>query len=194
MIFYRRIPTRRYSDYRLYRSILREVYRYRCAYCLRHEYFLGGEAGCCIDHHRPTGGLHARPELQNDYSNLYWCCWECNENKANTWPDPEDYIQGSRFIDPCETEDDHDKHLHVHADGTIIPLTNAGRYTCQILKLWRRHLVFYRAELYRRHVEVEEISSLLSEKKLRPELREPLEAHLRTLLIMLEPPVFDRPR
>ena len=52
MIF-RRQPVRLYRDYTEYRPFLRQDFHYRCAYCLTHEYFVGGEAGCTIDHHRP---------------------------------------------------------------------------------------------------------------------------------------------
>jgi hypothetical protein len=147
MIFTRSIPNRLYSDYTQNRLMLRQDFRFRCAYCLRHEFFLGGEAGCCIEHHRPVRGPYARPDLIADYNNLYWCCRECNENKGDTWPTPEAYDQGWRFLDPCNAEDDHDLHLRVLGDGTLEPLTNTGRYTSNVLKLWREHLNYFRAEI-----------------------------------------------
>ncbi len=54
----------------------------RKVFSLTHEYFLGGEAGCCIDHHRPVHGPFARLNLFTDYNNLYWCCRGCNENRG----------------------------------------------------------------------------------------------------------------
>ena len=110
MVFTRRVITRTYADYTRYRPALRQDFLYRCAYCLRHEYFLGGEAGCVIDHHRPKGGLYARPDLLTVYQNLYWCCHECNGNKGDTWPAPEQYTAGQRFLDPCKPEYDHNLH------------------------------------------------------------------------------------
>jgi hypothetical protein len=71
MIFERRIPPRRYADYTSYRPLLRQDFKFRCAYCLRHEFFLGGEPGCCIDHHRPVDGPHGRPDLIVEYETLY---------------------------------------------------------------------------------------------------------------------------
>lgn len=71
MVFTRSIPDRVYADYAQYRPLLRLDFRYRCAYCLLHEFYLGGEAGCEIDHHRPQNGPSARPDLINVYENLY---------------------------------------------------------------------------------------------------------------------------
>jgi len=119
MIF-RRQPVRLYRDYTEYRPFLGQDFHYRCAYCLTHEYFLGGEAGCAIDHHRPLRGPCARPDLLAVYTNLYWCCRECNENKGEAWPSSEEYSRGYRFLDPCQLEDDHDLHWHVLPDGSLV--------------------------------------------------------------------------
>ena len=133
MIFTRSLPPKTYRDYNAYRPFLRLDFRFRCAYCLRHEFFLGGEAGCCIDHHRPLRGPYARPDLATDYTNLYWCCRECNENKADTWPSPEEAARGWRLLDPCQPEDDHDLHLRVLTDGSLEALTpiEIGRASCR---------------------------------------------------------------
>jgi len=71
MIFQRSVPAYPYKDYHDYRPLLRRDFHCLCAYCLMHEYFLGGEAGCCIDHHHPVQGPYARPDLIAEYSNLY---------------------------------------------------------------------------------------------------------------------------
>ena len=194
MLFQRSIPARTYRDYTEYRALLRQDFRYRCAYCLTHEYFLGGEAGCCIDHHHPINGPHARPDLIADYSNLYWCCRECNENKSDIWPSPQEMEQGIRFLDPCLPEDDHDLHWHVLPDGVLTPLTQAGEYTIEHLKLWRPQLQHLRAQIYRCQEEIILIQNLLNRKNLSSERRIFLEHRLSETQLWLEPPVFDRPR
>jgi len=194
MIFYRSIPPAVYSDYRLYRPLLRHDFQFRCAYCLRHEYFLGGEAGCAIDHHQPMSGDYARPELIAEYTNLYWCCRECNENKGSSWPTPDEHALGYRFLDPCQPNDDHDRHLDVQPDGTLKVLTNAGQYTSDTLRLWRAQLTHYRAEMLRCQIEIQEIRTRLADKNLPLARREGLDALLVQLSKWLEPPVFDRPR
>jgi len=140
MIFERSNPPERYGDYRSYRPLLRHDFKYRCAYCRCHEYFLGGEAGCSIDHHRPVSSPYGRPDLIAEYENLYWCCRECNENKGAIWPSPNQYAQGFRFRDPCSPDDDHDLHLRILANGMLEPITNTGWFTSNRLKLWRDQL------------------------------------------------------
>jgi hypothetical protein len=194
MIFHRSIPPRTYSDYTTYRPFLRRDFRNRCAYCLRHEYHLGGEANCNIDHHRPVKGPYGRPDLINVYSNLYWSCAECNQNKGDIWPDPEEEAGGFRFIDPCNPEDDHDLHLQVHTDGTMEPLTPAGQYTFDNLKLWCDQLTFFRARCYRLQLFIADKRALLSTKTVSPEIREALESALAEAEEFINPPVFDRPR
>jgi hypothetical protein len=194
MIFHRRVPPKRFAEYSRYRPHLRLDFQYRCAYCLRHEYYLGGEAGCCIDHYRPVSGLYGRPDLVAEYDNLYWCCRECNENKGDAWPSLELYVNGYRFLDPCNSEDDHDLHMRVRADGSLELLTNAGRFTCDTLRLWRAQLAYHRAEMFRCQEEVREVRARLAKKAIPKEQREDLDALLAALLKVLEPPVFDRPR
>jgi len=164
MFFHRSVPKRAYRDYANYRPRLRRDFQYRCAYCLMHEYFLGGEAGCCIDHHRPVKGRFARPDLIADYRNLYWCCPECNENEGDTWPSPEMIAQGKRFLDPCQPEDDHDRHWRTLANGDLEPLTLAGEYTIEQLKLWRPFLRHHRAKTFQLQEEALTLERLLNAK------------------------------
>ena len=138
MHFTRSIPPRLHRNYRSYRALLRADFRYRCAYCLTQEYYLGGDAGFAIDHHRPRRGDYARPDLENDYANLYWTCGECNQNKADTWPTPAETARGYAWIAPCEPNGDHDLHFRIAPDGVIAWLTPTGEYTVKRLMLDRR--------------------------------------------------------
>ena len=194
MIFLRSTPDHQYRNYIDYRLLLRRDFQNRCAYCLVHEYFLGGEAGCCIDHHRPIRGVYARPDLVSDYNNLYWSCRECNENKGSMWPNPEDYAAGLRFIDPCNPIDDHDLHLRILPSGAIEPLSLTGSYTIRHLKLWRPLLQHHRARSLRLGAEAAAIERSLGTKNLDPEHRTTLEHRLAEMKQWLEPQVFDRPR
>jgi hypothetical protein len=194
MIFRRSQPVRRSRDSTEYRPLLRQDFHYHCAYCLTHEYFVGGEAGCTIDHHHPQRGPHARPDLLAEYTNLSWCCRECNENKGDAWPSPEEYARGYRFLDPCQPEDDHDHHWHVLADGTLDPLTPIGEYTIERLKLWRPQLQHYRAWCQHLATERHQLETLLQTKQLDMERRLGPERRLAEIAVWLTPPVFDRPR
>ena len=193
MIFQRSQP-RQYKDYTLYRQLLRRDFRYRCAYCLTHEHYLGGEAGCCIEHYRPVKGKYARPDFAALYTNLYWCCRECNENKGDDWTSPEEEAQGKRYLDPCRPEDDHDLHYRILPNGALEPLTPAGEYTIARLKLWRPQLQHHRAMIAAYQEEETSLLIALSTKVLTTEQRELLESRLAEIRFWLKPPVFDRPR
>lgn len=194
MIFIRSIPPRRYRDYTRYRSLLRRDFQYRCAYCLTHERYLGGEAGCAIDHHRPQQGPYARPDLVSEYRNLYWTCRECNDNKSDTWPGPEEAARGMEFLDPCIPGGDHNLHWRTISNGSVEPLTPVGEYTIENLMLWRDQLRYHRARLHRWQRDRDELVGLLARKKMSPEVRARLEARILDLNEYLEPLVFDRPR
>lgn len=138
MIFHRSILSKIYREYTRYRPQLRSDFRHRCAYCLTQEYTLGGEANFNIDHYRPRNGPYARHDLVSTYSNLYWTCRECNENKSDHWPSKELEMMGFRWIDPCEDWGDHGLHWDISADGSISWLTPIGEYTIVKLRLHRR--------------------------------------------------------
>ena len=192
MVFSRRVLTRTYADYTRYRPFLREDFRFRCAYCLRHEFFVGGEAGCCIDHHRPQHGPYGRPDLVSVYENLHWCCNECNALKGDTWPSPEQYVAGDRFLDPCQPEGDHDLHWDVEADGTLTPTTRVGRYTIAHLVLDREVLVYHRRRQIAWGQEVAALSAALETRQMDDAVRTAIQVRLDELRSWIEPPIFDR--
>lgn len=194
MVFSRRVLTRTYADDTRYRPLLREDFRHRCAYCLRHEFFVGGEAGCSIDHHRPQRGPYGRPDLASVYENLYWCCSECNSIKGDTWPTPEQYAAGDRFLDPCQPEDDHDLHGQVEDDGTLTATTRAGRYTNAHLVLDRDVLVYHRRRQREWGHEVAALSAALETRRMDDSVRAAIQARLDEIRSWIEPPTFHRVR
>ena len=194
MIFHRSLPPRPYGNYLRYRPLLRQDFQNRCAYCLLHEYYLGGESGCCIDHHRPVRGPSGRSDLVATYSNLYWCCRECNENKGDTWPSNDDYNSGLRFLDPCQPEDDHNSHWRVREDGSLEAISRTGLYTIERLKLWRPFLQHHRARMYRLLEEARSLERLLGTKRMTDSQRNTVRRRLSEIRDWLEPPVFARSR
>ena len=194
MVFTRRILARTYTDYTRYRPFLRQDFRHRCVYCLRHEFFLGGEAGCEIDHHRPQRGSSARPDLISVYENLYWCCVECNQNKGDTWPSLVEYARGQHFLDPCLPHDDHELHWRSEPDGSLVALTPIGEYTIAHLLLWREQLAYLRQLQTRWQQELSELLPMCEEYELTDLESAALEARVLELRSWIEPPVFDRPR
>ena len=193
MIFIRSTTTTDYREYTRYRLMLRADFQNRCAYCLTHEFYNGGEANFEIDHFRPWRGPHARPDLKSTYANLYWSCSECNSNKGDKWPDAIQYESGYRFVDPCEEWGDHDLHWIFDCDGTLTAITRAGEYTEDKLMLWREMLQHHRAQYFRDQDELREIEHILMQAIDNPSRTELLR-RLADIRARLQPPVYDRPR
>ncbi len=187
MLFIRSSPPA-FAHYSDYREFLRIDFRYRCAYCLTHEgHFPHEQANFQIDHHRPRHGKYARPDLENDYTNLYWSCGVCNQRKSSTWPSLEQEAAGQKWIDPCEPWGDHDLHWQISPEGEISWLTPIGEYTVRKLRLCtlKRHW----QNLHRWKIQREELKRRLSKLSLSEERRS-VEQALTELEELIEPPIF----
>lgn len=137
-IFSHRVPAPSANDYKKYRPYIREDFHECCAYCLMHEAFARGVENFELDHFKPKSKF---PELRDTYTNIYYSCHPCNQSKAAIWPNPELESQGFRFIDVCkETFSEH----FVDEDGYWKPITNAGRYTEEKIRLNSRHNIHIR--------------------------------------------------
>lgn len=195
MFFTRSVPKRRYRDYTRYRDLLRQDFQYRCAYCLIHEFHNGGAANFAIDHHRPVRGSYARPDLAGEYANLYWCCSECNQNKADCWPAPQQEAQGFRWIDPCEPWGEHSLHWRIAPDGNIQWLTPAGEYTIRMLMLHRREDLKAHWQRLRRLTALRDrLTEALAYETVSASLAGDIHQQIAEINEYLEPPVFSRPR
>lgn len=186
MIFRRSLDVPALSTYEAYRPFLRRDFDFRCAYCLRHEFFFGGGEAGEIDHFRPR---HLFPELLAVYGNLYWSCRKCNAVKGGVWPSAAQTERGLRFLDPCA--DDQTDHWQAHADGTLTALTSPGRYTLRHIRLDRSTLVQFRAFLFSLQARVSAIEAALEAAGLSPTLRAALQAELTAAATLLSPPVFS---
>lgn len=195
MIFVRSVPKRIYRDYTRYRELLRSDFQYRCAYCLIPEYHNGGSANFAIDHFLPVRGVFGRPDLEANYRNLYWCCLECNQNKADQYPDPRQEAQGYRWIDPCEAWGDHSLHWQFDAAGEVHWLSPAGEYTGINLRFHEREgLKAYWRKFHRVLSMRENVETLLKEESLSELLQQTLRGQLSEFDEFLDPPVFKQVR
>ncbi len=127
-------------------------FNYKCAYC---ESRTEGE----LEHFRPKSsarGLNGEFSFEHywwlefEWRNLYHVCTTCNRNKASWFP-----VEGKRvkigthydellkeeylLIDPCN--DFPEKHFTYDKSGHILPLSERGKITIDILKLNRPHLL-----------------------------------------------------
>jgi len=78
------------------------------------------------------------------YENIYYSCHPCNNIKRDIWPTDELRAKGYRFVDPCY--DDFSTHF-TEVDGRWEPLTPAGDYSQERLRLNREHLIKIRRML-----------------------------------------------
>lgn len=186
MIFQRSPGVPAQNEYESYRPFLRRDFEFRCAYCLRHEFFFGGGEAGEIDHFRPR---HLFPHLLNDYQNLCWSCHKCNAAKGGKWPSESQVRQEFRFLDPCA--DDQADHWQTHADGTLTALTPVGSYTVRHIRLDRPTLVEFRRFLLGLQARVIGIEAALMKADLTPVLRSSLQAELNAAATLLTPPVFS---
>lgn len=131
------------GNYHNYKSYVREDFCECCAYCLVHELLAGGEESFELDHFKPQSKF---PDLTNDFYNIYYSCHSCNKYKCNSWPDETLIKSGYNFVDYCnDTFSSHFK----EQNGKWIPISHAGEYTNDKLRLNRKHFVEIRTLLYK---------------------------------------------
>jgi uncharacterized protein (TIGR02646 family) len=129
------------QDYRRFRPYIREDFDECCAYCLLHERLAGGAENFELDHFKPKSRY---PDLTHVYENIYYSCHPCNNIKRDIWPTDELRAKGYRFVDHCY--DDFSTHF-TEVDGRWEPLTPAGDYSQERLRLNREHLIKIRRML-----------------------------------------------
>jgi HNH endonuclease len=137
------------GSYRAFRPYVRADFCHRCAYCLIAEWLAAGKENFELDHFRPK---YLFLEKEQDFYNLYYSCHPCNMIKHDSWP-PEDLeARGITFVDLCQ--DDFQTHFKILEDCTWDGITESGRYTIEMLRLNREHLVKARRFLKRLGVDL----------------------------------------
>ncbi|MGJ1448625.1 AAA family ATPase [Sphingobacterium spiritivorum] len=162
-------PFNKEIDYGL-KGQLYEVFHGKCGYCETKIEFpdLG-----TIDRYRPSSGVRDKNEYYQDlywwltfeWNNLIFCCKECNQYKGNYFP-----IAGERakniksdlglekemLLNPYE--DDPNQHLDYGELGEIVPLTEKGFQTIELLRLNRSDLINKRIQVKR---EIDELIDIV---------------------------------
>ena len=161
--FRKRVPQRRKnprnaSNYKSYKVRLREDFNERCGYCDDHDKKDGGMRSFHIDHFAPK--KHLKEISENDYNNLTYACFYCNNAKGADWPTNDEKISndGKRgYIDACDPE--YDRQFHRDDGGKIVPNTDLGQYIYQHLNLYlERHSIIWMLE--RLQEQIDELSQL----------------------------------
>lgn len=142
------------------------VFHGKCGYC---ETKIDSPELGTVDRYRPNNGVRDKNEFHQDlywwltfeWKNLIYCCKECNQFKGNYFP-----ILGKRaeskksdlglekemLLNPYE--DNPNQHFHYSESGEIVPLTEKGLQTVELLRLNRSDLIDKRIKEKR---EIEEI-------------------------------------
>jgi hypothetical protein len=122
------------------RAALRQCYNFRCAYCGVSETNVGAEL--TVDHFQPTSRAG-----QDTPTNWVYCCFACNSAKGDYWqPD-----SPQRLLHPLH--DNLSEQITAQEDGTLLGLTDTGRFHIQHLRLNRPALVAHRLQLQQRERE-----------------------------------------
>lgn len=133
----RRKPYAAFSNYRHYKSRLREDFSYCCVYCTVHENEWGGPRHFHVEHFRPKSTF---PDLETDYDNLMYACDVCNCYKGDDWPSDDPTADGKGYLDPCQC--DFQEHFEEEpSTGQVRGLTLPAVYMVESLHLNRKHLV-----------------------------------------------------
>lgn len=115
------------------RAALRQLYNFRCGYCGVSETDVGAEL--TIDHFQPTSR-----NGEDTPANWVYCCLACNNAKGDYWQP--DSLQ--RILHPLR--DNLSAHITEQVDGTLLGLTETGRFHIQQLPLNRSALLRHRLE------------------------------------------------
>lgn len=119
-------PFKRYQTYKKY---LKTEFDGTCVYC-RMPDSLSEVKSYAVEHYRPKGQF---PELETDYSNLFYSCCDCNSQKGVFWPSKSQLSLGMFIPNPCDYV--MHEHLRLQTEGAIKPHTFTGQCTIDILDL-----------------------------------------------------------
>ncbi|MEW8143807.1 MAG: HNH endonuclease [Candidatus Thiodiazotropha endolucinida] len=119
-------PYKNYSDFK---PSLRKEFDKTCVYC-RTPDNLSEKNYYAVEHYRPKRKF---PELETEYTNLYYACGHCNSKKGEFWPTDSQLMEGIFIPNPC----DHEMHRHLRTsrNGTVAHHSLAGRWTIDLLDI-----------------------------------------------------------
>lgn len=144
------------SNYRSFKSYLRDEFSRTCVYCRMPEWLHDNQA-FAVDHYRPKSKF---PFLTCEYSNLYFACNACNTRKGAYWPDQKQYRDGQYIVNPCDYRMNH--HLSF-AKGTVKSASTAGSFTVDLLDLNDDERIHYRDQFLECLKNARELEKTVSE-------------------------------
>lgn len=129
----RRLRPLKLARYQGYKPFLRDEFSKKCVYC-RVPDGLRGSGNFGVDHYRPKSIF---PNLASTYTNLFYCCNQCNSRKSDYWHEKVE----QRIPNPCD--DVMTRHVRF-ADGAVETISDRGRLFAELLDLNDPEVVGFR--------------------------------------------------
>jgi hypothetical protein len=140
--------------------------RGQCVYCTISLRSFGGIRNFHVEHYRPKGA-NKFPELENEYSNLFFACSICNGFKGDDWKsEPSTYLDNNAYPDPSKVN--YSEFLFQTNLYLIDSKYITGRYIIQKLFLNRPQLILERKSFYLHEIlkkEAEKLKDIVVEIK-----------------------------
>ena len=89
------------TTYQGWKPELAKEARYQCVYCCIDEAGFGGYRNFHVEHFKPKSRF---PNLELDYSNLFYACAVCNSFKLNDWPSDAEDVGAACYVDPSKVD------------------------------------------------------------------------------------------
>lgn len=116
---------KQYKRHQAYKPYLKIEFANKCVYCRKPDYL----QHYTVDHYKPK---RLFPELEAEYSNLYYCCPDCNSRKGTFWPTGVQRKRGEYIPNPC----DHTMFEHLQfRHPSVAAKTAAGKHAEYLLQL-----------------------------------------------------------
>ena len=134
------------SSYRDWKEDLSIEGKKQCVYCSININSFGGIRNFHVEHYRPKA-KDKFPELENEYSNLFFACSICNCFKSDEWSnEPSPNFDNESFPDPSKV--DYSDFLKIVDHSVIESDFITGKYIIQKLFLNRPQLILERKCYY----------------------------------------------
>lgn len=134
------------TRYGEFKQELKEDFNSKCGYCNDSDHWTGGWRFYQLDHFVPKKHLVSISE--NEYTNLVYSCFFCNNSKRAKWPSKKETVHHNGvegFIYPKEVE--YTDHLKRDINGAIVPTSDLGKYMIKAMKLdLKRHSIIWNLE------------------------------------------------
>lgn len=130
---------KQYKRYQSYKRFLQAEFSRVCIYC-RQPDSSAPNLNFGVDHYKPKS-IPKYASLNLDYTNLYYCCGQCNSRKNNYWPTNEK--KGPYIVNPCDQV--MSQHIKLNTNSKKFDyVSNDGQFTIELLQLNEEATVKFR--------------------------------------------------